>query len=194
MQLWAKVSPGSAATSEAALVARARSGDHQAFEALVRQHKDGVLNLARRIVAEAEAAQDVAQEAFIKAYQQLPRFRGEATFRTWIYRITVNEARTYLRTERRRQARWEKQRDLQAARPPFDEVVTSPAGLDEGPVMALLQELPEKQRVALALFYLQELSVDEIARAAGAPTGTVKAWLSRGRERLRQLAQERGLV
>jgi len=57
-----------------------------------------------------------------------------------------------------------------------------------------MQELPEKQRIALALFYLQELSVNEIAQAAGAPTGTVKSWLSRGRERLRQLAQDRGLL
>ena len=176
-------------TSEMALVALARQGDHHAFEALVRQYRDRVLNLARRIVSDADAAQDVAQETFIKAYQQLPRFRGKSTFGTWLYRIAVNEARGHLRARRRRQARREKQGMLEAAQP----MPAEPAE-QAGPIVALLQELPEKQRIALALFYLQELSVAEIARAVRAPTGTVKAWLSRGRQRLRELAQERGLL
>ncbi len=176
-----------ATTTDAVLVARATRGDHSAFETLVRRYQDRVLNLARRIVSDPDATQDVAQEAFIKAYQRLPRFRGEARFSTWLYRITVNEARAYLRAQHRRRARWAKQAALE---------LTDPAAAPEepGPLVALLQELPEKQRVALALFYLQELSVAEIAQAAGAPTGTVKARLSRGRERLRRLAHERGLL
>ncbi len=176
-------------TSEMALVARARTGDHHAFEVLVREYRDRVLNLARRIVSDADAAQDVAQETFIKAYQQLPRFRGKSKFGTWLYRIAVNEARGHLRARRRRQARWEKQATLQTVQP-----MPAEAGEQAGPIVGLLQELPEKQRVALALFYLQELSVAEIAQAVRAPTGTVKAWLSRGRQRLRELAQERGLL
>jgi len=175
--------------SEAALVARAREGDRQAFEGLVRRYKDRVLNLARRIVCDADAAQDVAQETFIKAYQQLHRFRGEAQFSTWLYCIAVNEARGHLRAERRRRARWQRHRLLEVARPAASEAVEQ-----AGVLVELMQELPEKQRIALALFYLQELSVNEIAQAAGAPTGTVKSWLSRGRERLRQLAQDRGLL
>ncbi len=178
-----------ATTTDAVLVARATRGDHSAFETLVRRYQDRVLNLARRIVTDADAAADVTQEAFIKAYQQLHRFRGEARFSTWLYRITVNEARTYLRTQRRRRARWEKYGRREASEP-----VVMKAAEQAGPLVALLQELPEKQRVALALFYLQELSVAEIAQAAGAPTGTVKARLSRGRERLRRLAHERGLL
>ena len=175
------------ATGEAALVERAQRGDHTAFEALVRTYQNRVLNLARRIVADADAAQDVAQEAFIKAYRHLPRFHGKAKFATWLYRITVNEARGYLRAQKRRQSRWAKHQAL-AIQP------TAKAGERAEPLVALLQELPHKQRVALALFYLQELSVAEIAEAAGAPIGTVKAWLSRGRERLRELARERGLM
>jgi RNA polymerase sigma-70 factor (ECF subfamily) len=178
-----------AASTEAALVARAQRGDHQAFEALVRQHQNSVVNVARRIVGDSEAAQDVAQEAFIKAYRQLHRFRGDAAFATWLYSITVNEARAHLRSQKRRQARWEKERDLAAA----ETQVRTPDHQAE-PLLALMQELPEKQRAALALFYLEELSLNEIAQASGAPTGTVKAWLSRGRERLRQLAVERGLL
>jgi RNA polymerase sigma-70 factor (ECF subfamily) len=177
------------ATGETALVARARGGDHRAFEDLVRRHKDGVLNLARRIVVDSDAAEDVTQEAFIKAYRQLHRFRGGAAFSTWLYRIAVNEARMYLRSQRRRQARWDTQRDLEATRPPAPK-----PGEAERPLAALLQGLPEKQRVALSLFYLQELSIEQIAEAAGARPGTVKAWLSRGRERLRRLARERGML
>ncbi len=177
-----------AATTEGALVARAKRGDHSAFEALVRRYQDRVVNLARRIVSDPDAAQDVAQETFIKAYQHLPRFRGSAKFSTWLYRIAVNEARGHLRAHRRRQARWEKHGRWEAAEP-----LVAPAE-QAGPLVRLLVELPEKQRIALALFYLQELSVAEIAQAAGAPAGTVKAWLSRGRERLRRLAGERGLL
>ena len=177
------------ASEEAGLVARARTGDHRAFEALVRQHKDSVLNLARRMVGDADAAQDVAQEAFIKAYQQLHRFRADARFSTWLYSIAVNEGRVYLRSQRRRQARHERHAEMDRSQPDARE----PEG-ESGPLVALLQELPEKHRAAMALFYLQELSLAEIAQAAGAPTGTVKAWLSRGRERLRRLAEERGLL
>lgn len=175
--------------NEASLVARARDGDHQAFELLVRRYKDRVLNLARRIVCDADAAQDVAQEAFIKAYQALGRLRGEAHFASWLYRIAVNQAREHLRAERRRKARWERQRVLAVG-----QAAPSAGMVEMGPVVELLLELPEEQRIALALFYLRELSVKEIAGATGAPEGTVKAWLSRGRERLRKLAQDRGVL
>ena len=175
-----------ATTTDAVLVACAKRGDHSAFETLVRRYQNRVLNLARRIVTDADAA--VAQETFIKAYQQLPRFRGKARFSTWLYRIIVNEARAYLRAQRRRQARWAKQAALEVTDPAAD------APEEPGPLVALLQELPEKQRIALALFYVQELSVAEIAQAVGAPTGTVKARLSRGRERLRRLAHERQVL
>ena len=188
-RLLASFTGNATTTSEMALVAQARTGDQHAFEVLVRQYRNRVLNVAWRIVSDADAAQDVAQETFIKAYQQLPRFRGKSKFGTWLYRIAVNEARGHLRARRRRQARWEKQGMLEAAQP-----VSTESAEQAGPIVGLLQELPEKQRIALALFYLQELSVAEIAQAVRAPTGTVKAWLSRGRQRLRELAQERGLL
>jgi len=174
---------------DAPLVARARHGDHRAFEELVRRHKDSVLNLARFIVADDDAAEDVAQESFIKAYQHLHRFRGGARFSTWLCRITVNQARAHLRSERRRLARWEKQLDLEETR-----TEAAQPKEERGPLLALLQQLPEKQRAALALFYLHELSLAEIAHAMKAPAGTVKSWLSRGRERLRAMAQQEGLL
>jgi RNA polymerase sigma-70 factor (ECF subfamily) len=175
---------------EAWLVQRAQRGDANAFEALLRQHRNSIINLARRIVGDAEAAQDVAQEALIAAWRQLPKFRGGAAFSTWVYRITVNCARGYLRSHSRRLARDDRYSGLNQAWAP----TRDPEPEAGGPMTALLMSLPEKQRVALALFYLQELSLEEIARAAGAPVGTVKAWLSRGRVRLRELAEEGGLV
>ena len=175
---------------EAATIERAKKGDHQAFEALVRQYKDSVLNLARRMVGDVDAAEDVAQEAFIRAYQHLRRFRSDAKFSTWLYRIAVNEARARLRRRRSQQAHhWEKQAYPDRFQPPPEEPTDAP-----GVLLSLLQELPEKQRATLALFYLQELSLVETSKALGAPVGTVKAWLSRGRERLRRLAKERGLL
>jgi RNA polymerase sigma-70 factor (ECF subfamily) len=173
---------------ESALVGRAQRGDTDAFEALLRQHKDSVLNVARRMVGDRDAAEDIAQETFVKAFRHLQRFRGDSTFATWLYRITVNEARQYLRGQQRQIARWERQRDLAAAGP------AEASEEEQAPLTELLQALSADQREALALFYLNELSIEEIASTLGAPVGTIKARLSRGRERLRQLAQERGLA
>jgi len=185
LSLYSLLRRGTIGSPEALLVARAKTGNQPAFEELVHRHKDAVLNLARRIVLDADAAQDVTQEVFINAFCRLRQFRGDASFATWLYSITVNQARAYLRGERRRLARLEKQREsAPTTMRPRD---------DDGPVMALLRELPEKQRVAIALFHLRELSLADISRVMGVPQGTVKAWLSRGRERLRALAAERGL-
>ncbi|NPV49478.1 MAG: sigma-70 family RNA polymerase sigma factor [Armatimonadetes bacterium] len=175
---------------EAWLVDRARRGDANAFEALLRRHRTGVLNLAWRIVGDPDAAQDVAQEALLSAWRQLPRFRRGAAFGTWLYRITVNAARGHLRSHSRRQARDDRYGGLTGSAAPTRDPEPDPGG----PVTALLMQLPEKQRVALALFYVQDLSLEEIARAAGAPVGTVKAWLSRGRARLREMAEDGGLL
>jgi RNA polymerase sigma-70 factor, ECF subfamily len=178
-----------AAHGEADLVARARRGDQRAFEALVGRYSRSVLNVAYRIVSDRDAAQDVAQEALVGAFRRLDRFRGDASFGTWLYRITVNQARMHVRSESRRRTHVER----------LGQVETTHTTLGDppdegGPLTELMRELPEKQRVALALFYLDELSLQEIAQAAGAPVGTVKAWLSRGRDNLRRLADERGLL
>lgn len=184
------MSEPTAGEREVWLLDRARRGDANAFEALLRTHRGGVLNLAWRIVGDPDAAQDVAQEALISAWRQLPRFRGGASFATWLYRITVNAARAHLRSHSRRLARDDRYGGLTGSAAPTRDPEPNAAG----PVTALLLQLPEKQRVALALFYLQELSLEEIARVAGVPRGTVKAWLSRGRARLRELAEDGGLL
>jgi len=187
---WHRTTSGSAVSDEdAALVARASGGDPRAFEELMRRHADAMLNLARRVVIDVDAAQDVVQDAFISAYRQLPRFRGDAAFSTWIYRITLNSARVYLRSTQRR-AKWEWTDDEMVA---LHAQTIDPTD-DEGYITELMAHLPEKHRMAVALFYLQDLSLTDIAEIMDAPTGTVKAWLSRGRERLRALARQEGLL
>jgi RNA polymerase sigma-70 factor (ECF subfamily) len=116
----------------------------------------------------------------------LERFRGDASFATWLYRIALNESRIYLRREKRRAQGLVQLAERQPCAAPDD--------LADSELMLLLQELPEKQRMALALFYLQELSLAEIAAAMGAPLGTVKALIFRGRTKLRELALERKLL
>jgi RNA polymerase sigma-70 factor, ECF subfamily len=175
------------ASPEARLVAQAQRGDHQAFETLVRRHLPRLVKLARRL-APAEAAEDIAQDAIIRAYEQIGRFRGDAKFATWLYAITVNEARMHLRRQRRRASALE--------RYPRDDDTVAPPSLTEpgGPLVALIHELPDRQKVAVALFYVQGNSVEEIAQAMNAPTGTVKSWIARGRDRLRDTATKRGLL
>jgi len=175
------------ATAEQTLVRRARDGDRAAFEALIAGLRDQVLNLARRIVGDGEAAQDVAQVALLSAWRQLPSFRGQAAFGTWLYRITVNAARAHLRSERRRRARNER---FAAG----CEVASADVPAADGRLVGLLMRLPEHQRIALALFHLQELTIAEIAAVQGSPPGSVKARLARGRARLQKLAIEEGLV
>jgi len=174
-------------SAEGPLVAGAKAGDDRAFEALVRGYKDRILNLARRIVLDADAAEDVTQDAFIQAYRQLHRFDGRSRFGTWLYRIAINESRAYLRAQRRRRDRQRRHCSLERDQAPMAAPLEQACDL-----LDLLVELPVKQRTALALFYLRELSVADIAALVGAPEGTVKAWLCRGRERLRALARERG--
>jgi RNA polymerase sigma-70 factor (ECF subfamily) len=87
---------------DAALIAQAKQGDPHAFDELIYRHQEAVMNLARRIVADTDAAQDILQEVIIKAYRGLERFRGEASFASWLYRIALNETRAHLRREKRR--------------------------------------------------------------------------------------------
>ncbi len=187
--LWAR-KRGCRASPELAAVQRARAGDDQAFEALVRAYRDRILTLCHRIVGDRDAAEDVAQQSFVRAYQQLSRFRGEASFSTWLYAIAVNEARGYLRSRGRREART--RTVAETAR--CQQELRTTARPSSAPMTALLLQLPDREREALALFYLGDLSVAEIAGALRAPEGTVKSWLHRGRERLRQLAGKTGLL
>ena len=173
------------------LVERARAGDVEAFGALVLAHQQFVYNLAWRALGDEHDAQDAAQEAFLRVWQALPSFRGQAQFRTWLYRIVTNLC--YSRLPRLRQ-QVAAMGDLEMASLP-DETQADPAAqVEAGEQRAFLwrqiDELPESYRVLVMLRYQQGLAYEEIATVMSLPLGTVKTGLFRARVRLREALRE----
>jgi RNA polymerase sigma-70 factor (ECF subfamily) len=173
------------------LVRRAQAGDTEAFAALVAEHQQFVYNLALRTVGDAHEAEDVAQDAFVRAWLALPNFRGQAKFRTWLYRIVTNLCYNRLPHLRRHLL------DLgtdEAAHVP-DRTDTDPgAGLEADERSAFLhrqiEALPEGYRLLVMLRYQQEMSYEEIASVVSAPLGTVKTGLFRAKARLREALRQ----
>ncbi|UYZ84029.1 RNA polymerase sigma factor RpoE [Entomomonas sp. E2T0] len=171
------------------LVERVQQGDKRAFDLLVLKYQHKIYGLILRFVHDMQEAQDVAQEAFIKAYRAISSFRGESAFYTWLYRIAINTAKNYLVAKGRR--------------PPDVDVDASDAELffgDSGlkdidtPEHSLLRDeieqvvhktvrlLPEDLRVALTLRESDGLSYEEIADVMHCPVGTVRSRIFRARE------------
>lgn len=169
-----------AAAEERALVARAQARDEEAFRMLVERHQHHAYGLALRIVRAPDDAEEVAQDAFVRAWRALPSFRGEARFSTWLYRIVARQALDRAAMLRRRRTR---EQELAAA----EELPAAPAA-DPAQAMrfeALLGQLSEAQRAVVTMFYYEDRSVEAVAEALGMPTGTVKTHLSRARAALR---------
>jgi len=177
-----KAAPPAATSEESSLVERARGGDAEAFRGLVERYQDRVFALARRMVGEREEAEEVAQDAFLRAWRALPRFRGDARFSSWLYRITYRracDAAASIRSRRRRE------RDLETAGAITDPAqAAAPSGGEA--LERLIASLPEAQRAAITLFYYQDRSLGEVARILGLPEGTVKTHLHRARAALRR--------
>jgi RNA polymerase sigma-70 factor (ECF subfamily) len=176
--------PVPAADPDDPLVARARDGDREAFRALVDRHRDRAYGLALRTLRSEPDAEEVAQDAFVRAWRALPGFRGDARFGTWLYAIVMRCAIDRAQTLRRRRSR---EQELEAAGEPADPGERP----DERAALArrmerMLDELSVAQRAVVTLFYYEERSVDEVARTLAMPTGTVKTHLSRARATLRE--------
>ena len=175
-----------------AAVDDARAGDSGAFEALVLRYQARIVNYASAMVRDAGAAEDVAQETFVRAWRGLGRFRGESSFRTWLYRIATNVARTHL-DRRGRQARIADRSLDDEAEPLQAGDVPSPAPDPETSLVAreaidrALAELPDELRLALVLRDVEGLDYQEIAGVTGAPIGTVESRIFRARRRMRTL-------
>jgi len=168
---------------EAALVARARARDSGAFRLLVERHRDRAYGLAFRITRSATDAEEVAQDGFVRAWLALPRFRGESSFSTWLYRIIARRAFDRASMLRRRQQRETGIESIAEHEDPG-------AGSDEAVRRAhrmerLVGELSESQRAVVTLFYYEGRSVDQVAEILAMPQGTVKTHLSRARAALR---------
>jgi len=175
--------------SDKKLVERVQKGDKGAFDLLVLKYQHKIVNLILRYVRDPELALDISQEAFIKAYRALPRFRGDSAFYTWMYRIAVNTAKNHLAAQRRRPMDIEldlqdpEQYDLHAKLKETDtpEGLTLSSELKES-VERAIAALPEDLRTAIVLRELEGMSYEEIAQTMECPVGTVRSRIFRARD------------
>jgi RNA polymerase sigma-70 factor (ECF subfamily) len=172
------------------LVERAQRGDKHAFELLVAKYQRRLGRLISRFVRNAAEAEDVTQEAFIKAYRALPAFRGDSAFYTWLYRIGINTAKNYLVAQGRR-APTSTPFDSDDAEDFEDAALLHEVATPENELMSKqvvevvnssLQELPDDLRTALTLREIEGLSYEEIAAVMDCPIGTVRSRIFRARE------------
>ena len=176
---------------ELRLVRRVQSGEAEAFEELVRTHEKTVYNLALRLVGNPQDAEDMAQEAFLKAYRSLPEFRGESKFSVWLYRIVSNVCLDHLRRQGRRPAsslttededgeeqQWDVPDESQSPERLLEQKLTREA------VQRGLETLPADQRQILLLREIRGMSYEEIGQTLDLEPGTVKSRIFRARKKL----------
>ena len=172
------------------VVERVQRGDKHAFDLLVTKYQRKLGRLISRFVRDSAEAEDVTQEAFIKAYRALPGFRGESAFYTWLYRIGINTAKNHLLANKRRaptstpfdaedSESFEDASLLREVNTPENELMSKQV---VGVVQASLQQLPEDLRTALTLREIEGLSYEEIAIVMDCPIGTVRSRIFRARE------------
>ncbi|HEX7416988.1 MAG TPA: RNA polymerase sigma factor RpoE [Steroidobacteraceae bacterium] len=188
----------SAAESDLALVRRVQRGDKGAFDALVLKYQHKVVKLVMRYVRSTSEAEDIAQEAFIKAYRAMPQFRGDSAFYTWLYRIAINTAKNAVASRDRSPIEYDL--DLQNPEESYDvqgrlkdtETPEALALTEEirGIVNSAMDALPEDLRTAIVLRELEGLSYEEIAASMDCPVGTVRSRIFRAREAIDRRLRE----
>jgi RNA polymerase sigma-70 factor (ECF subfamily) len=184
--------------SDLVLVKRVQRGDKSAFDLLVRKYQHKVVKLVLRYVRNPAEAEDIAQEAFIKAYRALPQFRGDSAFYTWMYRIAINTAKNSLASRDRSPIAY----DLDLTDPEESHSVQTklqdpdtPEGMAlteeiRGIVNSAIEALPEELKTAIVLRELDGLSYEEIAAAMECPVGTVRSRIFRAREAIDKRLRE----
>lgn len=189
--------PQTAPESDPLLLQRAQAGDETAFGAVMRAHYERVFRLVFAIVRHEHDARDICQEIWLTVWRELPRYRGEAKFTTWLHPIATRKALDHLRKRRR----WF-DRFLPFATGPDDrdgvpEPAAEPGGRDDAGraeradrLKRAMDTLPPKQRAVLALREIEGLSYEEIAQATSLPTGTVMSRLYHARRLLAQKLKE----
>jgi RNA polymerase sigma-70 factor (ECF subfamily) len=177
-------------TSDLSLVQRVQRGDKSAFDVLVLKYQHKVVKLVMRYMRDPADAEDVAQEAFIKAYRALPQFRGDSAFYTWLYRIAINTAKNAIVSRDRSPVEYDL--DLQNSEESYD-MQGRLADTETPEALVLTEEirtivnaaiatLPEDLRTAIVLRELEGMSYEEIAAAMECPVGTVRSRIFRARE------------
>jgi RNA polymerase sigma-70 factor, ECF subfamily len=176
--------------SDAECVRRLQSGDTDVFEVLVRRHEKTIFNLVYRMLGDYDEAAETSQEVFLSAYRAIDRFRGDANFSTWLYRIALNHTSTKRRSLNRRQQRSVAIEETEPVRDPQP----GPAETMERTelrdhVQKALNSLEPDDATVIVLRDLQDIPYDEVARLLEIPVGTVKSRLHRARQALKsQLA------
>lgn len=175
------------------LVDAAAGGDRHAFDELVRRYQGQVVNLARAMTASDADVDDLAQEVFIRVWRSLPRFRGEASFRTWLYGIALNVIRTHrTRKGRWRSLFWSAPAESEGDVDPIEQAADQSEGVEQRVLLRdaidrALAALPDELRDALVLRDVQGLEYREIADTLNIPIGTVESRIFRARQRLRPM-------
>lgn len=178
-----------AAATDKQLVARAQKGDSRAFDLLVLKYQHRIFGLISRYVHDADEVQDVAQEAFIKAFRALPRFRGDSAFYTWLYRIAINTAKNYLVSRSRRPPGSDveiEDAEHYESGGALHEIETPETALFGAELKVVVEnaisKLPEDLRTAVTLREFDGLSYEDIADVMDCPVGTVRSRIFRARE------------
>ena len=169
------------------LVTAARDGDHQAFEELVRVTYQDTYTLAYRLTGDEEDARDVVQESYLRAFKGLKRFRGDAQFTTWLYRITANCASTHLgRRSKHRHDELLEDAPLADADPTHDPQMRTEGNATRTRLNAALRELPPRLRAVVVLRDVYDLPHEAIAAELGISESAAKVRLHRARKKLRE--------
>jgi RNA polymerase sigma-70 factor, ECF subfamily len=179
-------------TSDAQIIASVLGGDREAYRHLVERYQDRVFGVLLRLIGDRDLAEDAAQEAFVKAYLALPRFRGESAFGTWLVQIAIHAARDRVRRQqRRRQVETTDEDGVGDVGGTARDALTAIV-LDEDldRLQRALQQLPDDYREVLVLKHLEEWSFEEIAGHAQTSVGSLKVRAHRARRLLRQALED----
>ena len=189
---------------DAELVARVQAGDKQAFDLLVIKYQRKIMRLVSRMIRDPAEIEDVAQEAFIKAYRALPQFRGESAFYTWLYRIAINTARSWLASNKHVPSAPSAFENEEGETFNESDVLTDGSNPESEmasrqiaeTVNKAINDLPEELRNAIVMREIDGMSYEDIAQSMNCPIGTVRSRIFRAREaiatRLRPLLGDTG--
>ncbi|MBI4801671.1 MAG: sigma-70 family RNA polymerase sigma factor [Elusimicrobia bacterium] len=172
--------------NEEGLLKRIAGGEKEFFGELVLKHQDFIFNMVKGFVRFEEDARDITQEVFLKAYENIDKFRGDSKFSSWLYRIAYNHSINWSE----RKAGRETQLDDSFAETISEEPSTADEMFDRELVLSrikeIIEELPVKYKIVLKLYYFKEKSYQEIADTLGIPINTVKIQLLRAKEQVRK--------
>jgi RNA polymerase sigma-70 factor (ECF subfamily) len=179
-------------TNDQLYINRILDGDTNAFAVLIDRYKDLVYTLAMRMMKNREEAEEVAQDAFIKAYKSLDKFKGESKFSTWIYRVTYNTCLDRLKKNKRTQNTVTIDEYTEHQVKTIDNALDKiEASEKKEAIQQCIEMLPSDDSFLLTLYYFEELSLEEIGKIVGLKPNNVKVKLFRSRKKLATILKER---